>query len=178
LILAGTLLALTVASGCNAPPPTTPAAPVRPGLSAPRAEASVRAMVAPPEGWVAQPLKSSRSHDHQIWLSPSGSTAYGVICFRLPFPLPADFLVRPFLSEMRRTEGDAELLERASDPELPGVRFVAAGGRYVVRTNLLSQGWQAWAIYAGTLRNQPIEPQELELAELARESTRIGLPAP
>jgi hypothetical protein len=38
----------------------------------------------------------------------------------------------------------------------------------------MTRGFRAWTVYAGTLRDQPEEPQELQLAESAREQTRIG----
>jgi hypothetical protein len=44
---------------------------------------------------------------------------------------------------------------------------------YKVRTNLFVRGLSGWAIYAGTLRAQPIEADELALAEQARERTII-----
>jgi hypothetical protein len=75
---------------------------------------------------------------------------------------------------MRKTEGEAKLLSRRSDPRLPGVRFVAEGGQYRLRANLLTRGFRAWAVYAGSLRGQPEVPDELALAEAAREQTKIG----
>src|SRR6266576_2283693 len=36
----------------------------------------VQAMVTPPIGWTPQPLKFSDRHTHQIWLSPTGDTAF------------------------------------------------------------------------------------------------------
>jgi hypothetical protein len=40
---------------------------------------------------------------------------------------------------------------------------------------MITRGWKGWAIYAGTLRSKEIVPDELALAELAREHTRVGL---
>src|ERR1700733_14023629 len=57
------------------------------GLTAPRLVSTVRAVCDPPVGWAAEPLKSSSHHAHQVWLSPSGATAYGVIHFGLPWPV-------------------------------------------------------------------------------------------
>jgi hypothetical protein len=98
-----------------------------------------------------------------------------VIRFSLPLPVGPDLALGGFLREMRNTEGDATLLSRQSDPELPGVRFVAEGGQYVIRTNLLTRGWRGWAIYAGTFRDKPVMPDELKLAEAAREHTVPGV---
>jgi hypothetical protein len=133
-------------------------------------------MVSPPIGWKPEPLKASESHRHQVWLSPSGETAYGVIHFSLPLPLPASFIVGPFVDQMARSEGEAILISREPDSELPGVRLVLAGGLYKIRANLLTRGFDGWAIYDGTLRDHPENPQELALAIAARERTRIGMP--
>ena len=145
------------------------------GLSAAHHAAELEAVVTPPIGWRPDPLKRSHNHAHQAWISPTGRTAYGVIRINLPLPLIGPDLVLPrFLREMRQSEGEARLLGRRNDPDLPGIRFLAEGGQYRLRANLITRGFRAWAVYAGTLRAQPEEPRELEVAEAAREQTRIG----
>jgi hypothetical protein len=146
------------------------------GLSTPFAHEPVDAVVVPPIGWVAEPIKQSKNHTHQVWLSPSGNTAYGVISFDLPWAVGPDWALWGFLKEMRETEGEATLLTKRRDPDLPGVRFVAEGGLYTVRTNLTTRGRQGWAVYAGTVRKAEVVPDELELAERAREQTVVDLP--
>jgi hypothetical protein len=81
-----------------------------------------------------------------------------------------------FLREMKKKEGEATEFSYASDSTLPGARFVCEGGRYRMRVNLIVDGFDGWAIYAGTLREFDIVPEELALAEQARERTIIGLP--
>jgi len=137
---------------------------------------AVEAMVVPPVGWTAQPIEEENRHSQEVWLSPSGDTAYGVIHTHLPWPVGPNLTLAGFLKEMKRKEGEAILISRESDPELPGIRFVAEGGKYMIRGNLISKGWHAWVIFAGTLRAKPVRPDELELAERAREATVIGLP--
>jgi len=147
-------------------------------LSAPEAFAPVEAMVVPPEGWQPDPIKWSRTHAHQAWVSPSGKTAYGVIRMNLPLPfIGPDMVIRPFMDQMRETEGEARLISRQTDRSLPGpgIRFVAEGGEYRIRANLMTRGFRAWAVYAGTRRGQDEVPAELRLAEQARERTKIGL---
>ena len=137
--------------------------------------AELEAVVVPPAGWRPDPVKRSRNHAHQAWLSPSGNTAYGVIRINLPLPFIGPDTVLPrFISQMRQTEGEARLLSRANDPRLPGVRFVAEGGEYRLRANLTTRGFRAWTVYAGSLRSQPEAVDELRLAEAAREATKIG----
>jgi hypothetical protein len=144
-------------------------------LSDPFAVSELESVVIPPAGWRADPVKRTRSHAHQAWISPSGNTAYGVIRMNLPLPFIGPDLVLPrFLDEMRKTEGEARLLSRRNDSRLPGLRFIAEGGRYRIRANLVTRGFRAWAVYAGSLRGQPEVPEELALAEVAREQTRIG----
>jgi hypothetical protein len=145
------------------------------GLSDPTYLESVDARVVAPKDWKIEPLKTSDRHKHQVWLSPSRNTAYGVICFRLPLPVGPDSVLHfGVLPELKRTEGEATLLSKSTDRNLPGVRFVAEGGKYLVRGNLLTGGWRGWMIYAGTLRAAAIDEPELKLAETAREHTLVG----
>jgi hypothetical protein len=145
--------------------------PIAPPVSYPELEA----MVTPPVGWQPDPLKRTSRHAHQAWISPSGHTAYGVIRMNLPLPfISADRVLTGFLDEMRQTEGEATLLSRTSDRRLPGLRFVAEGGQYKLRVNLVVRGFRAWAVYAGTRRDAQEVPAELDLAEWARELTKIG----
>jgi hypothetical protein len=144
-------------------------------LAEPFGVSELEAVAIPPAGWTADPIKRSRSHAHQAWLSPTRRTAYGIIRINLPLPFIGPDVVLPrFLDQMRDTEGEATLLSRYNDPRLPGVRFVAEGGQYRLRANLMTRGFRAWAVYAGTLRDQPEMPDELHLAEAAREETRVG----
>ena len=152
--------------------PTT--LPETTGLAAPEYVSAIGATVAPPGGWTPDPLKLSARHAHQVWIAPSGRTAYGVIHFSLPFPVGYDPVLWYFMREMRRVEGEGSLLSKQWDPNLRGMRFVAQGGRYTIRPSLLLRGFKGWAIYAGTLNDQPIEPAELDLAERARERTITG----
>ena len=54
------------------------------GLPEPQPVQAVEALCMPPVGWQADPLKESDRHTHQVWISPSGNTAYGVIRMKLP----------------------------------------------------------------------------------------------
>jgi hypothetical protein len=153
------------------------ARPVPEGLSPPIAIADLDALCVPPLHWHPEPLKTSNQHRHQVWVSPSGSTAYGVIWFALPLPVGEDAALWGFLREMKRTEGEATLHAKQRDPQTDALRFVAEGGQYLIRGSLVTRGFHGWAVYAGTLRNRPISQEELELAVRARENTALGLPA-
>jgi hypothetical protein len=146
------------------------------GLTPPMTVQAVMAQCVPPEGWKPEPLKQSERHTHQVWLSPTGRTAYGVIHFKLPLPVGVNIVYWEFLRELKKKEGTATELSRESDPALPGLRFVCEGGRYKMRVNLIVDGFDGWAVYAGTLREFAEIPAELILAERARENTIIGLP--
>ena len=123
----------------------------------------VQALVSPPKGWQVEPLKQSENHRHQVWLSPTGRTAYGVIFIRLPLPVGQELALWGFMREMRRSEGEANLISKQWDPNLSATRFVAEGGLYRVRVNLFVDGWSAWAVYAG-LGYQVNEKLTLEAA--------------
>jgi len=166
---------LVIATGCAKPktqqslPPTT-----RAGISQTIYRGDLLSIATPPDGWVAEPIKQSTRHTHQLWISPSGKTAYGVLYFKLPWPLGQDLTLQGFLSQMRKTEGTATLLEKKNDPNLPGLRFVAEGGLYLVRANLIVDNWHGWAVYAATKVKMDVDENELEIAKHARESTRVG----
>jgi hypothetical protein len=130
--------------------------------------------VVPPASWQPARLKATAKHKHQVWLSPSGDTAYGVIRFELPLPLPVELVILGFISEMKRDQGEAKLLYSAPDKALPGLRFACEGGRYRLRGNMLVKGAGGWVVYAGTLRAREENQPELTIAELAREQTRTG----
>ncbi|MGH7214995.1 MAG: hypothetical protein ACREIT_09560, partial [Tepidisphaeraceae bacterium] len=113
---------------------------------------------------------------HQFWVSPSGKTAYGVIRFTMPLPVGADIVLPFFIAEMRRAEREATLVSKEKDPDLPGVRFVATGGLHTIRVSLITRGFRGWAIYAGSKRGEEPPAGELDLAQRARDHTRVGLP--
>jgi hypothetical protein len=177
-LIAVTLVFIT--AGCRtsprhaAPLPMPSGLPTDDGLDSATYADALAATVSPPEGWKPDVLKESGRHKHRVWLSPTGRTAYGVIHFSLPLPVGHDPVLWYFLREMKRSEGEAELLSKQWDPNLRAVRFVAQGGLYTIRTNLLVRGFNGWAVYAGTLTSDPIAIDELELAERAREHTIVG----
>ena len=145
------------------------------GLTPPAPVSSIRAMCAPPLGWKLEPLKLTDRTAHQVWLSPSGNTAYGIIHITLPFPVGVNLVHWQFLREMRKKEGEAIDLGEDYDSKLPGLRFVAEGGLYKIRANMMLRGSEGWVAYAGTLRGKAVDPGELRLAEQARENTTPGM---
>jgi hypothetical protein len=172
------ILAATVMMGCAARAPEKPhvATATAAGLSASQFHERVKATCAPPSGWVAKPIEIKPQCAQQVWTSPSGRTAYGIIHFRMPFPVAHDLLLWFFLNEMRSSEGEATLLEKRFDGSAGALRYVARGGKYTVRSNLLVNGFDGWVIYAGTLTSEAVLADELALAEQAREQTRVGAP--
>ena len=179
LFIALLLLVELVDAGCQgvgARSPTTFPSEDLSGLTRPAPVQTVLAQCVPPLGWKPDPLKKDDRHTHQVWLSPSGNTAYGVIHFALPLPVGVNIVYWQFLREMKNTEGQATLIQRQDDPTLPGIRFTVDDPNYRTRFNLIVKGFQGWAVYAGTERNQPIAPAELQLAERARDHTVVGLP--
>jgi hypothetical protein len=165
---------LSLILGCSHVAPRAASQPVSSDLSPPTYLTSIDARATPPVGWHADPLKRSPAHAHQVWISPSGHTAYGIIHFTLPVPVGYDLAVWGFLQNMKLREGEATLISKKWDPNLNGLRFVAEGGLYCVRTNLFVNGLTGWAVYAGTLRKEQINSDELLLAEQAREATSFG----
>jgi hypothetical protein len=133
------------------------------------------AIVDPPPGWGIDRADQTTRYVQRVWVSPSGNTSFGVIRFTLPLPVGEDVALLGFLSEMKRTEGDARLIKRFRDPDRDDrLTFVAEGGRYRVDGIIVTRGRRGWAIYAGTLRLGPRVLDELELAVHARDNTIPG----
>ena len=176
------ILSATLLTGCTSSPrPAVPSTlPVSAAYELQNSELRyveyVRASYAAPAGWVLQPMDNTRCEE-QVWVSPSGRTSYGVVHFTMPFPVAHDLLLWYFLNEMRSSEGEATLVEKHFDDELPGLRYVARGGKYTIRSNLIVRGFDGWFIYAGTLTSEPVAEHELKLAEQSREQTRTGDPS-
>ncbi|MGD0766708.1 MAG: hypothetical protein ABSB42_00635 [Tepidisphaeraceae bacterium] len=179
------VIALTASTlgttGCAAHPksnqiPPPAAASDTLNLTPPYFDSDVMAVCDPPIGWIARPLRTAPNNVHQVWRSPTGDTAYGVIHFHMPLPVGGGLALSGFLAQMKKTEGAAKLLDRQDDPNLPGIRFVAEGALHTLRANLIVNGWEGWAVYAGTRQNRPINQKELDLAIAARERTRVGRP--
>src|SRR6185437_2869060 len=151
--------------------------PATPGLTPLHAFPQGDAYIDPPVGWRQDKMDVDANHTHAVWLSPTGDTAYGVVLMYLPLPVGPDMVLWGFLNHLRATDKEANVLRKEKAADLPGLRFVAESGSYLIRVNLTVHSWKAWAIYAGTLRAKGVNPPELKLAEEARDNTRVGLPA-
>lgn len=178
------MLLLVITAGCctNQPAPRPLAVPTQPGapttnpvamqICAPAWDEILKTWVTPPVGWKPDPLKVTNKSRHRVWVSPDGSAAYGVIYFDLPLPVGKDTAFNGFMSGMKNTSGEAILISKTEDSN--AVHFVADGGLYRIRCNLSVSGFHGWTVYAGTLRAKPVNPDQLQLAEKARDRTQVG----
>jgi hypothetical protein len=145
------------------------------GLADPQGIEAVKAVVKPPAGWQLDPVKETDGSVHYAWKSPTGKTAFGVIYFGMPLPVPTWMVYPNILEKMKEHEGEANVVTGPlKDDNLPGMRFTVDTGDYRMRTNLITKGFSGWMVYAGTLRGDAEIPAELELAEKSREKTRVG----
>ncbi len=134
----------------------------------------LQATVTPPPGWVAQPVDRGSNHVTQVWVSPTGDTALGVIRFTLPLPVGHEWALWGFLQNMRKSEGRAELIEKRWDDSINALRFVAEGGRYRVRAVLRVHDIRGWSVFAGTLTGRAVNEAELQQAQTERERVRVA----
>ena len=164
------LLGLVFVNGCRStprPPASQPAlAPDQVRLE------KLDLVVTPPTGWQRDADKVGERSTTVVYVSPTGQTAFGVIAFKLPFPVGHDWALWGFLQNMKKSEGKADLIEKHWDESVSALRFIAEGGRYKVRTNLFVRGTQGWAAFAGTKAGETENPAELREAETARDEVR------
>ena len=146
-------------------------------------EPRVEAFVVPPEGWELDPPKRSERHTHLAWISPSGDTAYGVIYASIPGYVPVGLMPSRLLhnevldrimDEMARDQGEAFLRSKRWDAQRREMYFDAEGGLYRVDSVLRVRGLSAWTLYVGRLRERAPNEAEIELANQARDVTRVG----
>jgi hypothetical protein len=154
------------------PAPTHVAATTRPAATTLPAVQQLHAACSPPNAWSLKEVPPSYRAQRQVWFSPSGDTAYGVIYFPLPLPVGTDLAFRGFIAEMRKREGDARLLEKHKDESADALRFVAEMPQYQMYGKLVVRGMSGWVFFASTVVNHPVRPDELVQAESAREASR------
>ncbi len=128
-----------------------------------------------PAGWTVRTVSQDARHTHLVWESPTGATAFGVIAFRMPWPVGHEAAFKyGFIASMRRAEGEANVLSKDWTDDRSELRADVEGGKFLVRMRFIVRGVRGWSIYAGTLRNQPINPDELTLAESSRNTASIS----
>ena len=130
------------------------------------------AICLPPAGWTLNRSEQTDRYAQRVWVSPTGKTSYGVVHFTMPLRLGNSIALAGFLSEMKRSEGDARLISKT--PLDDRLAFAAEGGRYRCNGIILTRGTAGWAVYAGTLRSGPLALDEISLAVHARDSTIPG----
>ncbi len=135
-------------------------------------ERDLRATCFPPAQWRTRPVAPDPQAKQQVWFSPTGDTAYGVVCISMPIPAGKELALQGFLSVMQQREGEVDLISKQHDRAAHALRFVAQMPDYEMRGKLVVQGFSGWVMFASTLRSRPVRCDELELAESAREATR------
>lgn len=144
-----------------------------------RFEPRVEAFITPPAGWNIDKEEINDERTHLVWLSPSRETAYGVVYAKAPFYLPAmkmfhEKALDRVIEAFRDDQGEAELLSQQWDDDRKAMRFEAKGGLYHIRSILTVRGKSVWTVYAGTRNGREPVPDELAIAESAREATLVG----
>lgn len=132
------------------------------------------AEIDPPSDWRYELTSQSERHEHVTWISPGGNTAFGIVYFRMPFPVGHELAFKyGFLAEMRRKEGVAKVLEKHWDRQIEGLRFVVESKFFHVEAKFFVRGSEGWAIYAGQRLNNPVIEEEFETAKRVREKAEF-----
>lgn len=182
LLAAVALLGLTI--GCETSPQPTDFRPVsarsatQPSTTQRSDEVTFRmfsVFLTPPEGWTLKTTSLDDRHEHMTWVSPSGQTAVGALFFKLPWPVGHELAFRyGFLAEMRKREGEGEVLEKRWDPEIEGLRFIVNSKNFRVTAKFLVRGLRGFATYSGTKRAFPVNTSEEQEAIRVRESLEFA----
>ena len=146
-------------------------------------EPRVESFVVPPRGWDLDPPKGDDQHVHLVWLSPSRDTAYGVIFLQIPGWVPTAIIpsrslhntvLDEFVKKMREDQGEAELVSSEWDEPNDRLNFVARGKVFTIHSFLTVRGHAGWAAYRGTKTGDNEPPNEIALADRARDATKVG----
>lgn len=150
-------------------PLTTPTAVVRPVVYQ---DSELQAICMPPAGWVDKGMKQGDNHVRRTWVDPTNTMGYCVIRASLPLPVGESMVLSAFLAEVRKTQGDARLIEKRSSGE--GLTFVAESPILRYEGRVHCSGFRGWIVFASILNTDSAHPENLKVAEAARDATILG----
>jgi hypothetical protein len=139
------------------------------GLSEIQTNDLVRVKLATPASWEQLPTYKSGLYTHEQWRSPTHRNGVGVVYIRMPFPFSASTLSWLAQREYTKRADDGKVLAKWTDGigrpwfEVENVKFHLRG--YVV-----TDGLDAWIIYAGYRVLETPEPEEIAIASRSLET--------
>lgn len=139
------------------------------GLKESAANAAVRVNVATPNNWEVMPAYKGALYTHQQWRSTTHRNGVGVVYLRMPFPFSAGSLTWLAEREYGKRADDGKVLSKWTDG-LGRPWFEVENKKYHVRGYVITDGLDAWIIYAGYRYLELPEPEEISLAGRALES--------
>jgi hypothetical protein len=129
----------------------------------------VRVKIAAPAGWEALPVYKGAMYTHQQWRSPTHRDGVGVVYARMPFPFSASTVAWLARREYTKRADDGKIIGEWTDG-LGRPWFEVENQKFHVRGYVVTDGLDAWIVYAGYRLFETPEPDEIAIASRALES--------
>jgi hypothetical protein len=139
------------------------------GLKELQTNESVRVKIAPPSDWEQLPSFKGALYTHDQWRSPTHHNGVGVVYIRMPFPFGASTLTWLAQREYTKRADDGKVLAQWTDG-LGRPWFEVENAKFHVRGYVVTNGLDAWIIYAGSRILETPEPEEIAVASRALET--------
>jgi hypothetical protein len=172
------ILILTVAMmvGCQSPQPGIGVRMVEhaalinsTGLATAQPRKQINVTAAIPLGWEMMDTDTTSLYTHQQWRSPNHATGLGVVYLHLPLPMSAKTLVwlaksqYSKLTAKQHRPDDSQLLGEWTD-SLGREWFEGENQKYHVKGYIVTNGFDAWAVYSGYRLKSPPNNADINLA--------------
>jgi hypothetical protein len=144
------------------------------GLAPAIAMPEINARAALPQGWDMMDADTSPLYYHEQWRSPTHATGVGVAWIHMPLPMSAKALVwfaKGQYSKMsaKQHKADASMLGEWTD-SVGREWFEGENEKYHVKGYIVTNGFDAWAVYSGYRLKCPPNAADINLAYRSMDS--------
>lgn len=130
---------------------------------------AVRVKIATPATWEQLPTYKAGLYTHEQWRSPTHRNGVGIVYIRMPFPFSASTLTWLAEREYTKRADDGKVLAQWTD-SIGRPWFEVENTKFHVQGYVVTDGLDAWIIYAGYRVLETPEPEEISLASRALET--------
>jgi hypothetical protein len=139
------------------------------GLKAVQTDETVRVKISPPADWEHLPSYKGGLYTHDQWRSPTHRNGVGVVYIRMPFPFSSSTLSWLAQREYTKRADDGKVLAQWTDG-IGRPWFEVENAKFHVRGYVVTNGLDAWIIYAGYRTLEMPQPEEIAIASRSLES--------